>query len=140
MERIYSTVEPGKLLHVIHRRSDMSGFGRSDIVPEEEGLQVAVMKLKNGQTFQAHRHIPRSREIARTQETWAIVHGIVRATYYDVDNSLIGHRVLNAGDVTVTLEGGHNYQAFTEGTLVVETKTGPFVGAEQDKELIECDP
>jgi hypothetical protein len=138
MDRIYSAAEPGKLLHLVFRRKDLQSFGRRDIVPDEEGLQVAMIKMKNGQTFHPHKHIPRSRQIARTQEAWAIIHGVVRVTYYDTNDAILDHRVLNAGDVTVTLEGGHNYQSFTEGALVVECKTGPFIGVAEDKVLIEC--
>lgn len=142
MERIESRVEPGKLLHLIHRDADMHKWGRGvasriDLVPDSEGLQVAALKLQNKTTFKAHYHIPRVREIPITQECWVVVFGIVRVSYYDIDQSLIGHRVLNAGDVTITLAGGHTYEGCTANTRVVEVKTGPFLGAEADKVLIE---
>jgi len=143
MERIESRVEPGKLLHIIHRDADLHKYGlacssRIDLVPESEGLQVAALKMKNKDKFKAHYHIPRPREIPITQECWVVVFGIVRVSYYDTDQSLIGHRVLTAGDVTITIAGGHNYECCTANTRVVEIKNGPFVGVDADKVLIDA--
>jgi cupin fold WbuC family metalloprotein len=96
-------------------------------------LQVAYLNMKSEQTFKAHRHIPRPRAIEKTQETWIVVRGSVTVIYYDLDDSLLGQRTLSPGDLTITLEGGHNYIAHSESTLVVEAKTGPFVGVDADK-------
>ena len=142
MERIESQAEPGRLLHILFRGSELDEpgvrqcSGRIDICPPEEGLQVAYLKLLNEQTFRPHKHVERRREIPRTQESWIVVRGIVQVVYYDIDNSLIGRRTLNAGDATVTFAGGHTYKSYSTGSRVYEIKTGPYVGTEADKEFI----
>lgn len=141
MERIESQVEPGRLLHVIHHDADFQKFGhpvdsRIDILPDCEGLQVAAIKGRDGRKFAAHKHLPRPREIPITQECWVVVAGVVRVSYYDLDGSFLCHRVLQAGDVTATIAGGHGYAFYTSNTRVVEVKTGPYIGAEGDKELL----
>ena len=45
--------------------------------------------------------------------------------------------ILKDGDCSITLYGGHTYEALEEGTLVYEFKTGPYEGQELDKRFIE---
>ena len=134
-EEILSRVQPDKLLHVVFRRADITE-ARTDICDPAEGLQVACFRLPAGKTLRAHEHIPRPRTIERTQETWIVVSGRVRATYYDIDGLELDKATLGAGDCSITFEGGHNYLALEDGTEVVECKTGPFVGVEQDKRFL----
>jgi len=138
MERIYSRVEPDRLLHIVFKSDDLQVDGRIDVSPETEGLQVAFLRLKNEQTFKPHIHKERPREIPRTQESWIIMRGIVGATYYDTDGSFLCRKTLQAGDCTITFAGGHNYRAYTSNTRVFETKLGPFVGVDVDKEFISA--
>jgi len=48
MEKIYSKVEPTKLLHVINRLSDITG--RNDIIPEDNFIQCATLKMEKDKT------------------------------------------------------------------------------------------
>ena len=41
MEKIYSKVEEGKLLHIINRLSEIDG--RSEVVPEDNFIQCATL-------------------------------------------------------------------------------------------------
>ena len=136
MERIYSKSNTEQLLHVVFRGSEAPAHGRIDLTPDAEGLQVAYLGLKDEQTFKAHKHIPRPRTIEQTQETWIVVRGEVEVFYFDLDDTPLGSRILQPGDITITLAGGHNYAGRAESSLVVECKTGPFVGVEADKVLL----
>lgn len=131
--KIHSKIT-GELLHIIHRGSEFSQ-GRTDIVPASEFLQVAALKLYGGQTFKAHKHIKAVKETTIAQESWCIVKGKVLAIFYDLDDTLICNVELNAGDISVTLKGGHNYQAL-EPSIVYEYKTGPYEGQDKDKQFI----
>lgn len=135
MERIESKVQPGKLLHLVVRREDAVAQ-RNDWSPAEEGLQVASFRLGLSKTFRPHEHVPRPREIPITQETWVVADGAVKATYYDLDGTVLAKHVLFHGDCTITLAGGHSYLC-TSPALVYEVKTGPFVGVEQDKKYLD---
>ena len=56
---------------------------------------------------------------------------------YDIDNTIIREEILNAGDCSMTLRGGHNYIALEEDTIVYEYKSGPYYGQVLDKEFIK---
>lgn len=136
MEKVYSIVNPVKLLHMVVRKSDFK-LGRQDLMEADQFIQCSMMKMKQGTTFQPHRHIwkDRTRRLI-AQESWMIVQGSVRAIFYDLDDSVITEIVLNEGDASFTLEGGHNYVILEDDTLVYEYKTGPYEGQDYDKEFI----
>jgi len=134
-DEIRSKVEPGRLLHILFRRSGITD-GRQDIVDPSEGLQVAAMRLKAGRTFRPHLHAPRARTIPVTQECWVVISGVVGVSYYDLNGEWLTSAELTAGDVTITLAGGHTYECLSEDAEVIECKTGPYTGTEGDKEFI----
>ena len=59
MEFIYSKVETDKLLHIINRLDEISG--RQEIVPENNFIQCATLKMEKDKTFRPHKHIEKSR-------------------------------------------------------------------------------
>lgn len=141
--KIYSAIEPNKLLHLVQRFSDLEnlsnseGFGRINVAPETEFLQLAALKLDNGKTFKAHKHIYKDGEKqVIAQESWVVVRGIVKVFFYDLDDTLLTTVILRGGDVSMTFGGGHNYQSEADDTLVYEYKTGPYKGIENDKVFI----
>jgi hypothetical protein len=136
MEKIYSKVEPEKLLHIIVRKDDFKP-GREDIVEENQFIQCSILQMENGKTFRPHKHIwkERTRNVI-AQESWIVVQGSVKCIFYDIDDTLIAEPILYPGDASFTLEGGHNYEILEDDTLVYEYKTGPYEGQENDKRFI----
>jgi hypothetical protein len=136
-DKIYSKVEPEKLLHIVCRPSELIAT-RSDIVDEEQYLQLAILNFEKGKTFRPHKHIykpvPKS---AIAQESWVVMSGKVEATFYDIDDTIVEKRILETGDLSITLFGGHNYLILEDNTLVLEYKTGPYYGQASDKEFID---
>lgn len=136
IETIYSKKNPTLLLHCIHRLNEE--YGRKNIIPEKEFLQCSFLKFNDGQTFKPHKHIYKTRlyydQIA--QESWIVIKGKVECIFYDIDDSIISNVILNPGDASFTLRGGHNYKILEEGTIVYEYKTGPYEGIEMDKTFI----
>lgn len=128
----------GDLLHVILRAWDEQPIERYDVCDEAEFLQVARIKPKRGTQYPAHKHITNKRNVALTQECWVVMRGSVRAHYYDSDGRKLRDDLLTAGDVSVTLRGGHAYEIVEENTLVIEVKNGPYVGRDADKREIEA--
>jgi len=135
MEKIYSKIEPTKLLHLINRLQEIDG--RTDVVPEEEFLQLATLKLKKGQTFKPHKHITLVKETNIAQESWVVIKGSVKCIFYDLDDSIISEPILYPGDCSMTFRGGHNYLILEEDTIVYEFKTGPYLGQELDKVFLK---
>ncbi len=136
MEKIYSKVEEGKLLHIINRLEEING--RQEIVPEDNFIQCATLKMSNGKTFPPHKHIRKERHYTEqiAQESWVVIKGSVKCILYDIDDTIIAKPILKAGDASFTLYGGHTYEILEDDTIVYEYKTGPYEGQQLDKVFI----
>tara|TARA_Y100000593_G_C4164270_1_gene263619 strand:- start:170 stop:586 length:417 start_codon:yes stop_codon:yes gene_type:complete len=136
MDKIYSKVEKGKLLHIINRLRDINT--RDDIVPANNFIQCATLKMNKGKTFKAHKHIKKERSYKEkiAQESWVVIQGKVKCIFYDIDDTILATPVLNPGDASFTLEGGHTYEILEDNTIVYEYKTGPYEGQQLDKEFL----
>ena len=136
MEKIYSKVEPTKLLHVVVRKEDLIP-GRVEVVPEDHFIQCALLNMERGKTFKPHKHIwkKRTRNVI-AQESWIVIQGSVKCIFYDIDDQIIATPILHPGDASFTLEGGHTYEILEDNTLVYEYKTGPYEGQSLDKTFI----
>ncbi len=131
MEKIYSRIAPGVLLHVIHQKNDFSNI-RENMSPDEQFLQASAIPIPRGKTIVPHKHIRNERKTLITQESLIIIEGAIEARYYDLDNSLIQTRILNEGDLTITFLGGHSFRSLSNNTKVYELKNGPYLGKEKD--------
>ena len=49
MEKIYSKIEENKLLHIINRLDEIEG--RHEVVPEDNFIQCATLKMANGKNI-----------------------------------------------------------------------------------------
>ena len=63
--------------------------------------------------------------------------GKVRATFYDLDDSLILSTELSAGDCAIVFKAGHGFEVLEDDTTIYEFKTGPYFGVEADKTFIK---
>ena len=59
MKKIYSKIKPDKLLHIINYLSDIDN--RTDVVPSNNFIQCATLKMQKGKTFSPHKHITKDR-------------------------------------------------------------------------------
>ena len=136
MEKIYSKVKPNKLLHVINRLSDIKN--RTNVIEDEHFIQCATLKMYKGQTFPPHKHIIKDRHYSNqiAQESCVVIKGKVKCIFYDIDDKIIAEPILEEGDASFTLYGGHTYEILEEDTIVYEYKTGPYEGQELDKTFI----
>ena len=81
MQKIYSKIEPEKLLHIIVRKDDFKP-GRQDIVEENQFIQCSILQMEEGKTFKPHKHIwkERNRNVI-AQESWIVVRGSVKCIF-----------------------------------------------------------
>jgi len=135
MKKIYSKIDTSKLLHLIGSLSDLKE-NRMDVAPEEEFLQLAILKLEKGKTFKPHKHIYHDKITNIAQESWFVHKGRVKCIFYDLDDSIISEEIIEEGSFSMTFRGGHNYVILENNTLVLEYKTGPYLGVEMDKTFI----
>tara|TARA_Y100000361_G_scaffold120506_1_gene112227 strand:+ start:4595 stop:5014 length:420 start_codon:yes stop_codon:yes gene_type:complete len=138
MNKIYSKIEPNKLLHFVHALTD-SSEPRTDLVSEDNFIQCSFLKLEKNKTFKPHIHIEKERHYKKqiAQESWVVIKGKVQLFFYDIDGTLLrDDLILNAGDASFTLYGGHTYKILEEDTIVYEYKTGPYEGQKLDKRFL----
>ena len=135
IEKIYSKVD-GRLLHIINRVYDFKG--RTEIIPVDNFLQCATLKMEKGKTFPPHKHITKNRHYPEqiAQESWVVIKGSVKCIFYDINDEIIATPILRQGDASFTLYGGHTYEILEDNTLVYEYKTGPYEGQKLDKTFI----
>lgn len=135
MEKIYSKID-SRLLHIVYRLKDFNG--RQEIIPENNFIQCAALKMEKNKTFPPHKHIIKDRHYPEqiAQESWVVIKGSVKCILYDLDDSIISTPILKEGDASFTLYGGHTYEILEENTLVYEYKTGPYEGQKLDKTFI----
>jgi len=133
MEKIYSKVEPEKLLHIVHSMND-NNVMRTDLSDPKESLQIATLCLPKGKTFFPHKHIyKKGPEEIIAQESWIVLQGKIKCILYDIDDTIIAEREMGPGDSSITFYGGHNYESLEENSKVIEVKSGPYYGIELDK-------
>ena len=134
MKKIYSKIQPNILLHIVTSVDEIRS-GRMDVVPEEEYLQLAILKMNKGKTFLPHKHIVKEKITDIAQESWLVFEGKVKCTFYDLDDSILDEPIIEKGGISITLRGGHNYLIMSDNTTVLEYKTGPYLGQEFDTKL-----
>tara|TARA_A100001011_G_scaffold397522_1_gene498779 strand:+ start:1072 stop:1488 length:417 start_codon:yes stop_codon:yes gene_type:complete len=135
VNKIYSKIEPSKLLHLTASINSLLA-NRIDVAPENEFLQLALLKMEKGKTFKPHKHIHHQKITNIAQESWFVYKGSVKCIFYDLDDSIIDEVILKEGDFSMTFRGGHNYEILEKDSLVLEYKTGPYLGMEMDKTFI----
>ena len=139
MKKIYSNTNNRQLLHIAYQKNNFSN--RQDLIEPSEFIQLASIELTKNQTFKPHKHKWKNTNFDKfiAQESWVVIQGSVKVDYYDLDDSLLESVILNEGDCTITLRGGHNYTSLDENTLVYEFKTGPYLGLDFDKEFLKIE-
>ena len=138
VDKVYSKVQSDCLLFSVVKMENI-GRDRVDLSPEQEPLQVACKKINSGVKFKAHKHNPLHRQTEITQEAWVFLRGKVKAKFYDLDDSLIDERILQAGDCAVVFRAGHAFEVLEDDTLLYEFKNGPYFGVEKDKTFLDED-
>jgi hypothetical protein len=136
MKYIYSRIQPKTLLHIIHTVTDFES--RKELIAADNFMQAASIEFDASKTFLSHKHLDKQVSITSTiaQESWVIISGKVEASYFDIDDNFLEKTVLNAGDLSITLRGGHGYK-FIEHSKVYEFKSGPYLGQLLDKAFIQ---
>jgi hypothetical protein len=132
MEKVFSSSDPGALLHVIMNTAASSG-DRVDLSPPEEFLQISVIPLTKGRALNPHRALVRSvRHEGPVQEAWIVMRGSIEVRLFDLDNTFLKSAVLSAGWLLLTFRGGHSFETADDQTTLIECKAGPYVGRDYE--------
>ena len=136
MKQIISKIN-NTILHIIFNAKEVSE-NRIDVIDANNNLQFSALKIEKGAKFRPHYHISKKVDISETiaQEAWVIIKGRIKITQYDLDSTILNEEILEAGDVAITLLGGHTFEVLEKDSIIYEFKTGPYLGVELDKIFI----
>jgi len=134
MKKIYSNIHPDLLLHIVFRFQDFNQ-PRTEIIEADNFLQSAAIRANQGQVFRAHQHIDSevTYKTKKAQESWVVLRGCIRVTFYDVDDSILSVVHLMEHDACFTLHGGHSFMVLEDNSCILEFKSGPYEGQSKDK-------
>ena len=130
MERIVD--KEGKLLCVVHRKDEWKE-GLDFLSSDSDSVQVGTWSYGQNKKLQMHSHNYVKRSVDITQECVFMVNGSMLADIKDRSLNSVKKVVLRTGDLAIMLDGAHGYEILEDGTKVLETKNGPFLGVEIDK-------
>jgi len=100
---------------------------------ENDFLQIGSWRYAKGKELAAHNHNIVERKINRTQEFVFVARGSLKAFIYDEKDQLVDKIEVNAQEGLILYAGGHGYEILADDTVVIETKNGPYPGADVDR-------
>jgi len=122
----------GEILAIVLRKS-YDEEGVSFITPENNPLQLGVLKHRGGTRIKPHTHRDTPRVIRETQEVLFVEYGKVEVEFYDEEQSRVAGTTLGLGDIILLMSGGHGINVLKD-SKIIEIKQGPYYGAKKDKE------
>lgn len=106
------------------------------MTPPSYSLQVGRLLHQPGVKIKAHSHPHHLFPVDYFQEFLYIESGKVQIRFYDLDQSFVGERILEGGDILLQVDGGHAFEILEESSII-EVKQGPYPGDDKAKVMIE---
>ena len=129
---MFITDENNELLVLVKRQADWKD-GLDFLTGNDQFLQVGTWNYDAGKQLDRHYHNNVERVSTLTQECVAVFSGAMEVTVYDKQRNHLTEFTLSTGDFAVFLGGGHEYRILENGTRILESKNGPFLGVDADK-------
>lgn len=140
INKIYSKLNPSLILHIIYTNDVTAEKINSKKVHSlseaEHCLQAMVFEMPAGTKSNPHKHNIQERRTTHTHEALLLLKGSIELFIYDIDNSFVDKKILNEGDCSIIINGGHNIHTLSD-VKFFEFKNGPYYGPEKDKTSFE---
>lgn len=132
MKKIYSKIKKKTLLHIFFRPTTKNQ--RINISAENEFMQLCYLNLSKNNKFLPHKHFWKKNNQKKriVQESWVLIKGSAKVTYYDLNEKILTSKTLKPGDISITFEGGHKLDVLKNNTIIYEHKNGPYEGQKKD--------
>ena len=132
MKKIFSKIKKKKLLNKIFSPSKKNQ--RINISPDGEFMQLCYLNLNKENKFLPHKHFWKINKEKKkiVQESWLLIKGSAKVSFYDLDDKFLISKILKPGDVSITFAGGHKLDILKNDTIIYEHKNGPYEGQKKD--------
>ena len=132
MYKIFSKIKKKKLIHVFYRSK--KNLDRINLSPNNEFLQASIIKFKDKKIIKSHHHLKHGIiKLKRPiQESWILLRGEAKITYFDINNTKLRTFLMKSGDISITFHGGHELKVLKKNSILYEYKTGPYKGTSKD--------
>lgn len=128
METGKEVIEKDGQIYALVIRKSHRPDGVNFMTPDDYTLQLGFIGHPGGKVIKDHIHNPNIHyKVDTTQEFLYIEKGKVKVTIYDSNWGEITTIILEAGDVFLTVSGGHGFEVL-EDCYMIEVKQGPFPG------------
>tara|TARA_B100000965_G_C19424069_1_gene683421 strand:+ start:120 stop:518 length:399 start_codon:yes stop_codon:yes gene_type:complete len=108
--------------------------GLNFITPNDLAIQVSSWLYKKGKILDNHYHKNYKRIANKTMEMIYVVNGSMKVSLFDTEKNFIEDFIVKKGDTAIFADGGHGYEILENDTKIIESKNGPFISVEKDKE------
>ena len=97
-------------------------------------MQLCYLNLNKDNKFLAHKHFWKKNKTNKriVQESWLVIKGLAKVTFFDLNDKILTSTVLKPGDLSITFEGGHKMDILKNNTIIYEHKNGPYEGQKKD--------
>jgi len=105
----------------------------------EWSLQVGLLEWPRAHALSAHVHLPHNPGQVQHQEFLFVVSGEMEVEFFDETGFRLQTEILGPGQALLQVRGGHGFRFLAE-TRLIEVKSGPYRGRENDKVTLEAKP
>ncbi|HKW89160.1 MAG TPA: cupin domain-containing protein [Candidatus Acidoferrales bacterium] len=103
----------------------------------EWSLQIGLLMFPPGHAIAAHAHLPQTNPRTQpTQEFLLVASGQMETDFFTEDGRFFQTETLSQGCILFQIRGGHAFR-FLEPTRLIEVKSGPYLGRDKDKILLD---
>lgn len=112
--------------------------GHSFFGTPDSRIQVIPMRFDEGHVMRARTGVKHTVTIRDTctHKILFVYSGALKVDLYDKDNHRVDQRQLTSGQFVICYSAGHRLESLTDDTLILEVKSGPFLGDELDRVFI----
>lgn len=135
MRDYFSVETPDTLLLKVINISE-STDRRMELIEESFPVQLSLRNLVTGLNVKAHRHPPKNKFSKDSIEAWMVFSGSICATIFENSGAEVCKVQLKPLDLAIFYSGGHALDVTEGPATMLEIKTGPYEGVENDKIFI----
>ena len=109
---------------------------RMELIEESFPVQLSLRNLEYGLIVKAHKHPIKKSFSENPIEAWMVFSGTIAATIFENDGTQVCRIELKPFDLAIFYSGGHALEVIEGPATMLEIKTGPYEGVENDKVFI----